>query len=93
MSGLRRLRPSLGNGRLPDFHCKSVTIAPLAPYVPKAKTASECGEVPRNSDHSIAYGAGDVVGNEQRAPSAIRARQITDGLAVEFILDAIGRIR
>jgi hypothetical protein len=47
MSALRRLRPSLGNGRLPDFHCKSVTIAPLAPYVPKAKTAYECGEVPR----------------------------------------------
>ena len=45
-SALRRLRPSLGNGRLPDFHCKSVTIAPLVPYVPKAKTASECGEVP-----------------------------------------------
>ena len=22
-AGLRRLRPSLGNGRLPDFHCKS----------------------------------------------------------------------
>ena len=33
-------------GRLPDFHCKSLTIAPLAPYAPKAKTASECGEVP-----------------------------------------------
>ena len=46
MSALRQLRPSLGNGRLPDFHCKSVTIAPLAPYAPKAKTASECGEVP-----------------------------------------------
>jgi hypothetical protein len=52
MSGLRRLRPSLGNGRLPDFHCKSVTIAPLAPYAPNAKTASECGEVPmRGSKH------------------------------------------
>ena len=46
MSASRRLRPSLGNGRLPDFHCKSVAIAPLAPYAPKAKTASECGEVP-----------------------------------------------
>jgi hypothetical protein len=46
MAGLRRLRPSLGNGRPPDFHCKSVAIAPLAPYAPKAKTASECGEVP-----------------------------------------------
>ena len=27
MAASRRLRPSLGNGRLPDFHCKSVTIA------------------------------------------------------------------
>jgi transposase len=25
---------------------KSVAIAPLAPYAPKAKTASECGDVP-----------------------------------------------
>ncbi|HZZ26263.1 MAG TPA: hypothetical protein VFE60_28555 [Roseiarcus sp.] len=50
-NNIRRLRPSLGNGRLPDFHCKSVTIAPLAPYAPKAKTASECGEV-RGSKHS-----------------------------------------
>jgi hypothetical protein len=41
MSALRRLRPSLGNGRPPDFHCKSVAIAPLAPYAPKAKIASE----------------------------------------------------
>ena len=46
MSALRRLRPSLGNGRPPDFHCKSVAIAPLAPYAPKVKIASECGEVP-----------------------------------------------
>jgi len=23
MTASRRLRPSLGNGRLPDFHCKS----------------------------------------------------------------------
>jgi hypothetical protein len=38
-AGLRRLRPPLGNGRLPDFHCKSVTIAPLAPYAPKVKSA------------------------------------------------------
>jgi hypothetical protein len=49
MSASRRLRSSLGNGRLPDFHCKSVTIAPLAPYVPKGKTAYECGEVPFNA--------------------------------------------
>jgi hypothetical protein len=39
-------------GRLPDFHCKSVTIAPLAPYAPKAKTASECGEVPLEAPNS-----------------------------------------
>jgi hypothetical protein len=49
MSGVRRLRPSLGNGRLPDFHCKPVTIAPLALYAPKAKTASQCGEVPSSA--------------------------------------------
>jgi hypothetical protein len=46
MTAKRRLRPSLGNGRPPDFHCKSVAIAPLAPYAPKAKIASERGEVP-----------------------------------------------
>ena len=46
MAAERRLRPSLGNGRPPDFHCKSVAIAPLAPYAPKAKIASERGEVP-----------------------------------------------
>jgi hypothetical protein len=45
-SAKRRLRPSLGNGRPQDFHCKSVAIAPLAPYAPKAKIASERGEVP-----------------------------------------------
>jgi hypothetical protein len=49
MTPLRRLRPSLGKGRLPEFHCKSVTIAPLAPYAPNAKTASECGEVPNRA--------------------------------------------
>jgi hypothetical protein len=55
MTPLRRLRPSLGNGRLPDFHCKSVTIAPLAPYAPKAKTASECGEVPYIGTKQLLY--------------------------------------
>ena len=49
----RQLRPSLGNGRLPDFHRKSLTIAPLAPY---AKTASECGEVP-SSGSNLTFGA------------------------------------
>ena len=39
-AGLRRLRPSLGND------CRIFTAGPLAPYAPKAKTASECGEVP-----------------------------------------------
>src|SRR6202042_2037917 len=55
MAALRRLRPPLGNGRLPDFHCKSVTIAPLAPYAPKAKTASECGEVPHIGTKQLLY--------------------------------------
>ena len=42
----RRLRPSLGND------CRIFTASPLAPYAPKAKTASECGEVPtRGSKH------------------------------------------
>ena len=55
MSAQRRLRPPLGNGRLPDFHCKSVTIAPLAPYAPKAKTASERGEVPYIGTKQLLY--------------------------------------
>ena len=54
-AGLRRLRPSLGNGRLPDFHCKSVTIAPLAPYAPKAKIASERDEVPIRGTKQLLY--------------------------------------
>jgi hypothetical protein len=51
----RRLRPPLGNGRLPDFHCKSVTIAFLAPYAPKAETASECDEVPNIGTKQLLY--------------------------------------
>jgi hypothetical protein len=51
----RRLRPSLGNGRPPDFHCKSVAIAPLAPYAPKAKIASERGEVPIRGTKQLLY--------------------------------------
>jgi hypothetical protein len=54
---------------------------------------SSSSRIPRDSDHSIVDGAGDAVGNEQRAPSAISARQITGGLAVDLILDAMDRIR
>jgi hypothetical protein len=50
MAALRRLRPPLGNGRLPDFRCKSVTI-----LAPKAKTASECGEVPEYGTKQLLY--------------------------------------
>ena len=37
------------------FYCRSVTIAPLAPYVPKAKSASECSEVPLRGSNKSQY--------------------------------------
>ena len=66
MSAKRRLLPSWGNGRLPDFHCNSVTIAPLAPYAPKAKIASERGEVPIRGPKQSRYGI-VVIGLSDRA--------------------------
>ena len=55
MTGLRRLQPSLGNRRPQDFHCKSVAIAPLAPYAPKAKIPAERGEVPNIGTKQLLY--------------------------------------
>src|SRR3984957_8734933 len=47
VSSSRRLQPSLGND------CRICTASPLAPYAPKAKTASECGEVVHCHRHHV----------------------------------------
>jgi hypothetical protein len=49
-NAIRGLRPSLGNGRLPDFHRKS-----SGSYAAKTKTASECGEVPMRGSKYCHY--------------------------------------